>query len=381
MDIIYDANGKKLKQTVTQGGTTEVWLYQDGIEYRDDERQSIYHEEGRVVYDEPLPVGASTDEITYPEWFLKDHLGNVRARLVDKDASGDIQVDMEDDGVNEITGSYHYYPFGMEFEGRFHGQQVHENRYRYNGKEFNEEAGWYDYGARWYDAAISRFTSVDPHADSYTNISPYAYVANNPILYIDPDGRDIILGGSRDDKGDRFRHEIFAALQSLTDDKLKLDGNRVIISERSEGGDKSSGTDLIRGFVEGFEIEGETVNRDVTFENESGNEDLDNSLDSQAFTFADNNKNARDPSKGSDSEILISPDVQARFTNQSGEREVAPFNIVVGHELIHADNNAKGQRASLRPLGNGRSSPEERNTQARENVLRKEQKQKLRKIM
>ena len=112
MDVIYDANGKKLKQTVTQGGTTEVWLYQDGIEYRDDERQSIYHEEGRVVYDEPLPVGASTDEITYPEWFLKDHLGNVRARLVDKDASGDIQVDMEDDGVNEITGSYHYYPFG-----------------------------------------------------------------------------------------------------------------------------------------------------------------------------------------------------------------------------------------------------------------------------
>ena len=31
---MFDANGKKLKQTVTQGGTTEVWLYQDGIEYR-----------------------------------------------------------------------------------------------------------------------------------------------------------------------------------------------------------------------------------------------------------------------------------------------------------------------------------------------------------
>jgi len=40
----------------------------------------------------------------------------------------------------------------------------------------------------------SRFLSVDPHASRYPSISPYAYVANNPLIYTDPDGRDIVLG-------------------------------------------------------------------------------------------------------------------------------------------------------------------------------------------
>ena len=60
--------------------------------------------------------------------------------------------------------------------------------YRYNGKELVDEIGLYDYGARWYDPAVARWTSIDPLADSYAPFSPYNYVLGNPIRNIDPDG-------------------------------------------------------------------------------------------------------------------------------------------------------------------------------------------------
>jgi uncharacterized protein RhaS with RHS repeats len=50
----------------------------------------------------------------------------------------------------------------------------------------------YYYGARYYAAWTCRFVSVDPLADEYLEWSPYVYCADNPIKYIDPDGRTIL---------------------------------------------------------------------------------------------------------------------------------------------------------------------------------------------
>jgi RHS repeat-associated protein len=65
------------------------------------------------------------------------------------------------------------------------------NAYQYNGKELNSDFGldWLDYGARWYDASIARWSAVDPLAEKFVNQSPYDYVFNNPLSWTDPDGR------------------------------------------------------------------------------------------------------------------------------------------------------------------------------------------------
>ena len=122
----------------------------------------------------------------------------------DLDESGRIEAS-ETTGSSEILQENHYYPFGMAMDGPWKRIAFEpENRYLYNGKELNEDFGldWLDYGARSYDASIGRWNAVDPLAGTYSPLSTYCYVANNPIKFLDPDGKKISPSITRNDDGD-----------------------------------------------------------------------------------------------------------------------------------------------------------------------------------
>ncbi|WP_317194110.1 RHS repeat-associated core domain-containing protein [Chryseobacterium sp. KMC2] len=97
----------------------------------------------------------------------------------------------------EVTDTNNYYPFGLNHirVGGLNTSSIGGYySYKYNGKEL-QETGMYDYGARMYMADIGRWGVVDPLAEKMTRFSTYNYAFNNPVMYIDPDGREPDLPG------------------------------------------------------------------------------------------------------------------------------------------------------------------------------------------
>ena len=148
---------------------------------------SAVYENGKLAY-VPIDGGyitfadsTATSAPTF-HYYVKDYLGN--NRLV-----------VRDDGFGEQMN--HYYPFGALMSVSTQGAA---QRYKYNGKELDRIHGLnlYDYGARLYDSALGRWTSVDPLAEKYYEISPYAYCANNPVINIDLDGKETYVALNSD---------------------------------------------------------------------------------------------------------------------------------------------------------------------------------------
>lgn len=160
LQYVYDASGNKLRLSAP-GATT---VYAGAFEYNSSGTLlRIELEEGQLV--------RKSDGTYEVQYYLRDHLGNVRVVL--------------DEG-GEVVQETEYLPFGLAVNRT--GSDA-DNKYHFLGKEIQQETNWVDLQARFFDPVIGRFMVVDPETGGQEDFSPYHYSFDNPLLYSDPDGR------------------------------------------------------------------------------------------------------------------------------------------------------------------------------------------------
>ena len=231
--------------------------------------------------------GVGVHETLSMDGIVAEQEGYILAYLSNENAEP-VNVHFDDFTVThtktKVVSSQDYYPFGGTFNS-FTRNYSEPQRFKYNGKELEEETGWSDFGARQYDRWSGRWMGMDPLGDLRNWVSPYNFVQNNPINRVDPDGaldREIrsltainrverIDGGGRVDKDvddwvertDKNGNTSIVWDENVTsaDDKDLQEGDRylgkaVVVFEGSENEKLGKGNNL---FGEGANLAKATV--------------------------------------------------------------------------------------------------------------------------
>ena len=172
----YLADGTKLEVSDAMGCG---FLYFGSLIYS--KRGTIYTPESVGFTGGRIVCTSAGSEVLY---HVTDYLGSVR-----------VVADQNGRALEKIN----YYPFGKRWDAA--DQQLTNNRYLFNGKEWQATGAvnLLDYGARMYDANLGRWFVQDPE---YQSANPYAFCYNNPVRFIDPDGKRIYVWS--DEKGKMY---------------------------------------------------------------------------------------------------------------------------------------------------------------------------------
>jgi RHS repeat-associated protein len=265
-------------------------------------------------YAQATAVNKTTNDKFAFYYYNQDHLGNNREVV---DASG---------AVTQVTN---YYPFGAPYADATASKGAAVQPYKYNGKELDLMHGLntYDYGARQYDPILARWDRVDPLAEKYYNVSPYVYCGNNPVMLVDPDGKEIFMVGSY-----KQRMELLGFLQQLSNDELAMKQNgQVFIKKtgnRNSGQNLNLGTELVASVLNHHHI--------VTIQSTMKNSRTHS-------VYRGNSTNG----KGTDVNIFVNPKKPVNTlvrNNKTGKSvyETTPTYITLGHELVHSLHNING---------------------------------------
>jgi RHS repeat-associated protein len=183
---VYDAAGQRVRKiNVAANGTIiNERIYLNGLEvYREYgggtttlERQTLHvmDDKQRIALVENLMQGNDGSPPQLIRYQFSNHLGSASLEL---------------DSAANIISYEEYCPYGStSYQAVDSSVKAPAKRYRYTGKERDEETGFTYHGARYYAPWLGRWTSCDPKGAS-RDVNLYCYVANRPSVFVDPDGR------------------------------------------------------------------------------------------------------------------------------------------------------------------------------------------------
>ncbi|HEX8138507.1 MAG TPA: SpvB/TcaC N-terminal domain-containing protein [Pyrinomonadaceae bacterium] len=186
----YDAGGERLRKVTyasTLAGNTprikserlylgvfEIYREYDGAGVLTKERETLHvtDDQKRVAIIETRTIGLDPAPPQLVRYQFSNHLGSAALELDDAAA---------------VISYEEYFPYGSTSYQAVRDQTETPKRYRYTGKERDEENDLYYHGARYYAPWLGRWTACDP-IGAADNINLYVYVRNNPIGAKDPTG-------------------------------------------------------------------------------------------------------------------------------------------------------------------------------------------------
>ena len=183
----YDVEGNRIRKVIENGSSKKERIYLDGVEIWREYSSGVVQKERETlsISDESkvfLRVETLTTDGGTP---ISSPTSNFRYQYANHLESACLELD---DSANIISYE-EYHPFGSSsYRSGDNAAEVSLKRYKYNGKEQDDETGLYNYGMRFYSAWLCRFVSVDPLKDDYPHYTTYQYAGNKPITYIDLDG-------------------------------------------------------------------------------------------------------------------------------------------------------------------------------------------------
>lgn len=214
LDFVYDGAGNRIAKIVTPAGggnvvttyylrdasgnvmaTYESSLSNYNLEYPvyGSSRVGMYSRTSAPTAPAAMGPYTSNSYVYMPtqrEYELSNHLGNVYVTTSGLKYGVDTTSDGKADYYRaDVKSANDFYPFGMSIGSR---SLVPSDKYRYgfNAKENDGETGWQDYGERMYNPKLSRFFSVDPITAQYPWYTPYQFTGDNPVRYVDLDGKE-----------------------------------------------------------------------------------------------------------------------------------------------------------------------------------------------